>query len=441
MKSRLALVALVALAAAPARANPPDILGFGSRGAGLANAAAAVADDASANYYNPAGLVRGRELRIDLSYQLAQPYLRLNGRNMNVNEARGLAVGIAAPGRIGPFRFAFGVGIWLPDQRLTRTLQRSYDQPRFVYYDNRMQRFLLSANIAIQIVPGVYIGAGLNFMSRTKGGLKLVGTVDPLTPNDSSLVSNIAIDLLAVRYPQAGIVIEATKYLTLAMTYRHRFELSIDQQFRIDGDVGSVGSAPIIEDAYLQVRTQSLDHFHPWQLTIAAALRLTRRLLISGELTYAAWSGFKTPASRLDFDVDLKDYNDRVNLPAARDFPAPGFHDIVIPRLAAEWRALEKARFAVDVRGGYSYEMSPAPKQFDESNFADSDKHTFTLGGSFEVRPSNGILLHPWTFDLNLGLTYLPTRVEHKISPVDRVGDYKTSGLLVHFGVGVRSKF
>lgn len=442
------LVSSVALAAVVlagsvdrAHANPPDILGFGSRGAGMGNANSAIATDSSANYYNPAGLVRGKELTISLSYQLAQPFLKLNGRDMGVNESRGLAVSIAAPGRIGPFKFAFGVGVWLPDQRLTRTRQLAFEQPRFVYYDNRMQRFLLSANIAVQIWRGLYIGAGLNFMSRTAGGLQLKGTVDPIIPNDSALISNIQIDLLAVRYPQAGIAWEATKYLTLALVYRHRFSLSVDQRFRIDGDVGSAGSAPIVEDAYLAVRTQSLDHFHPWQLTAGAAVQITRRLLVTAELTFAAWQDFKTPASRLDISVDLKQFNDQVNLPAARSFPNPGFRNIVIPRIGAEWRGFDHHRWAVDLRGGYSYEPTPAPDQIGESNFADTDKHTMTVGFSFEIKPSMGILQHPWTFDVNLGTTFLPPRTTRKSSAVDPVGDYRINGTLMHFGVGLRSRF
>lgn len=441
MRAMRFLAATIVVGIGVAHANPPDILGFGARGAGMANTGAAIANDSSANYYNPAGLVRGKQLTISLSYQLAEPFLKLNGRDMGVNESRGLAVSIAAPGSIGPVKFAFGVGVWLPDQRLTRTRQLAFEQPRFVYYDNRMQRFLLSANIAVQIVRGLYIGAGLNFMSRTAGGLQLKGTVDPIIPNESSLVSNIQIDLLAVRYPQAGIVWEATRYLTLALVYRHRFNLSVDQRFRIDGDVGSVGSTPLVEDAYLAVRTQSLDHFHPWQLTLGGALQLTKRLLITTELTFAAWQDFKTPASRLDIAVDLKQFNDQVNLPAPREFPNPGFRNIVIPRIGVEWRGYDHDRWAVDLRGGYAYEPTPAPDQIGESNFADSDKHTVTVGFSFEIKPSMGILRHPWDFDVNLGTTFLAPRTTTKMSAVDPVGDYRISGTLMHFGVGLRSKF
>ena len=47
----------VLVAAAPARANPIEVFGFTSQRAGQANTGVAAADDASALYYDPAGLV------------------------------------------------------------------------------------------------------------------------------------------------------------------------------------------------------------------------------------------------------------------------------------------------------------------------------------------------------------------------------------------------
>src|SRR5262249_34822842 len=115
----LALAAACALPAA-ARANPIDTLGFGSRAIAMGNAGSAISDDGAANHYNPAGLVRGHDLRIDIGYRWARPILRINGRDLGVDDARGWQLGLAAPGHIGPFRFAFGVALWLPDQRLSR---------------------------------------------------------------------------------------------------------------------------------------------------------------------------------------------------------------------------------------------------------------------------------------------------------------------------------
>ena len=212
MRPILIALALVAVAG-PARANPLDAFGFGARGPAMANAVAAATEDASANYYNPAGLVRGNNLHIDVAYRAAVPHLQINGRDLGVDDSRGISVGLAAPGRLGPIRFAFGASLWLPDQRLTRVRSISFDQPRFVYYDNRQQRLVLSANLAVQIVRGLYVGAGFTFMSRTTGTVYLKGNIAVGNPDESALVTNIDVDLVAIRYPQAGLLWEIRRGL------------------------------------------------------------------------------------------------------------------------------------------------------------------------------------------------------------------------------------
>src|SRR5262245_65010819 len=233
MTRRAAIIAALAfVTAAPARANPMDAFGYGSRATAMGGAATAASEDSSANYYNPAGLVHGRDLRIDVGYRYAQPLLRMNGRDVGVDASRGFLLGLVAPGAIGPFRFALGASLWLPDQRLTRVRSLPFAQPRFVLFDNRPQPLYFAANLAIQIVPRLYIGGGLTFMSRTAGQLFLKGDLAISGPDASSLVSRIDVDLLAVRYPQFGLLWEAAPWLSIGVSYRHSFVLDLDQQLR-----------------------------------------------------------------------------------------------------------------------------------------------------------------------------------------------------------------
>lgn len=436
-----AIVIQVAFGLGRAQANPMDAFGAGSRATAMGGAATAASEDSSANYYNPAGLVHGRDLRIDIGYRYAQPLLRIDGRDLGVDSSRGFLVGIVAPGHIGPFRFAFGATLWLPDQRLTRVRSLPFDQPRFVLFDNRPQRLYLAANLAIQIVPGLYVGGGLTFMSKTAGELFLKGSVAVSDPDASSLVSKINVDLVAVRYPQAGILWDATPWLSVGVTYRHSFVLELDQQFRIDGDVGNPGLTPVVENGYFAAHSISSDLFQPWQLTGGAALRLERNLLLTFDVTYAAWSEFPVPAANLTLGLDIGVYNDRVMLPPARSYPPSRFHDIVIPRAGIEWRAWQRPKVALDLRGGYSYEPTPVPEQIGESNFADSDKHTFSVGAGVELANMTAILPRPIDIDVHFAGTYLPARANRKIDPLDQVGDFVADGVIVQMGLMLRSRF
>jgi long-chain fatty acid transport protein len=308
-------------------------------------------------------------------------------------------------------------------------------------FDNRPQRLYMAANLAIQIVPGLYIGGGLTFMSRTAGQLFLKGAVAVSDPDASSLVSRIDVDLVAVRYPQFGILWEATPWLSVGASYRHSFVLQLDQQFQINGNIGNPGLPPVVENGYLVAHSVSLDLFQPWQLTAGGALRLRHDLLITFDLTYARWSEFPIPASNFTIGIDIGSYNDRVHLPASRSFPPSGFHDIVIPRVGVEWRAWSLPKVALDLRGGYSYEPTPVPEQIGESSLADSDKHTFSLGAGLELSRITAILPRPLAIDVHFAATYLPPRANRKIDPLDAVGDFVADGVVTQIGCTLRSRF
>ena len=75
------------------------------------------------------------------------------------------------------------------------------------------------------------------------------------------------------------------------------------------------------------------------------------------------------------------------------------------------------------------------------SNFADSDKHTFSLGAGFEIGKLKPILALPLSLDTHLSVTYLPDRVTLKASPVDRTGDFTSGGVIVQCGFTLRTRF
>jgi long-chain fatty acid transport protein len=439
-RARSFVLLALALLERVAHGNPVDAFGLGSRASAMSSAVTAAVDDSSANYYNPAALVRGDRLLLDIGYRYSQPILNLNGRDVGVDASRGFSVGLVAPTALGKFRFAFGLAVFIPDQRLYRIRSLPFSQPRFVYYDNRIQRMLLSANLAIQIIPGLYIGGGLSFMSRTSGTLGLKGNVSVPVPDDSQLVSQLNVDLLGVRYPQFGILWQATRNLTFGVSYRHSFTLEVEQTFRIAGSVGNSGLPPIVENGYFQTQGLVLDLFQPWQITAGVAARMHRRVLVTFDLTFARWSEFRQPAQNTSIDYDIGMFNGAVKVSPPRIFPSPGFSDIVIPRLGVEWRARAGERLSIDVRGGYSYEPTPAPVQAEEMNLVDNDKHTFSTGVGLEIGRL-GVLSRPISIDAHFAVTYLPARAHQKLVANDVVGDYTSSGVVPSLGLTLRLRF
>src|SRR5262249_33892481 len=114
------------LFSATAAAGPAETFGFGSRSTAMGGAVSAGASDVSANYYSPAGLASAKGLTLEVGYVRASYWLKMNGRDNDVDPVRAITFSLVAPGEVKGIPFAFGVGLHLPDARVFRV--RSLDQ-------------------------------------------------------------------------------------------------------------------------------------------------------------------------------------------------------------------------------------------------------------------------------------------------------------------------
>ena len=432
---------VLVLLARTAHANPVDAFGFGARGPAMGGAQTAATDDGGANYYNPAALARAHAIRFDVAYQLAAPRLELNGGDQDVDSSRGFALSLSAPGKILGTEVAFGVGIFLPDERLIRSRTLPPGTPRWALYDNRPQCIFLASSLAIALGPRLSLGGSIAYLSRTEGGLELDGRVGLPVAEDSDLALAIDIDLVAVHYFQAGLLYKATPFLDVGLSYRGGFVFELSQAFAITGDIGPPGGPPVVTDAYFKLDSLALDLFQPEQWSAGFALRATRRVLVAGDLTWQRWSAYENPSARIEIDLDLNEFNDMVNLPEAAPIEPAYFHDVVVPRLGIEVLAARSEHVTWRARAGYAYEPSPAPEQATESNFVDNDKHTLSIGVGAEIARVPDVVPLPFDIDLFAAGSVLPERAHAKLRANDPVGDYVSKGVVWQMGLGTRWQF
>jgi long-chain fatty acid transport protein len=149
---------------------------------------------------------------------------------------------------------------------------------------------------------------------------------------------------------------------------------------------------------------------------------------------------FDNPTAKVDIELDIKDFNDLVNIPPARPFAIPHLHDIIVPRLGVEWRCGCPGR-SFAARGGYAFEPKVSPEQTGESNFLDNDKHTLSLGAGVQWPGIGGVILRPVSLDAFVAVTLLAPRTHRKLSPVDPVGDMRTGGYVIAAGLMSRWRF
>ncbi|MDB4997844.1 MAG: long-chain fatty acid transport protein [Myxococcaceae bacterium] len=442
MKARLALgvaaLASLALAALPsvARANPLDTFGFGSRGTAMGGAVSADTKDVSANYYNPAGLARAPGLEISFGYFRAEHYLKTNGQDNHVDPVKGLNAGVVAPGTILGVPFAFGLGLHLPDDRLSRVRALRQEQPRWELYDNRNQRLYFATNVAVSPWPWLELGAGLSFMSSTRGRLDISGTANIFRPEQSQLRHEVDADLTAIRYPQAGMRVNLGSRASLALVYRGEFQLDLDLKARLNGDISQLTTA------YYALEAFSVNAFLPRQVVIGSSWKITKDFRANVDLTWIQWSAYISPVAHLNVALDIPPpaggWPANITPPST---PAPTkvvpleMQDRVVPHLGFEWRALHKAHTEGFVRGGYEFAKSPVRAQRGVTNYLDRDRHSISAGLGVRLLAPIKELPGDVRFDVHTQLSVLPDRITMKNDPSDFIGDYSAGGHIWNVGV------
>lgn len=445
MVKRIVLFAalLVGLATATtARANPLDTFGFASRSTSLGGAVAADVEDASAVYYNSAGLARGSHLRIMLGYVRDHSRLAINGADSNVEPIAGTNIGIVAPIPIGRTRLAFGLGVHLPDQRISRTRSVLTDRPRWEMYDTRPHKIFLSMGLAFQPVRYVRIGGGITFQSPSALALNLRGSADFFSPESSTLEHEFRGNLLSVRYPHAGIQVDPHPRISIGLAYRGRLTVRTKLDASVLGQITGLG-APVPLSFSLQ--NLGVTTYFPQQVVLSLVARPIDGLRLGFDLQWLDWSGHPSLIANDTVALSLTlPPGFGLTLPGeirGRKPIAMGMQDRIVPRFGAEYRLVDNDTLALDLRAGYLYERTPFPVQRATTNFVDNDRHTVSLGVGVELRDLRPTLPGSLRIDAHLVYAHMPERTHTKLSPADPVGDYTSSGDQFGFGATMEVLF
>jgi Outer membrane protein transport protein (OMPP1/FadL/TodX) len=444
MRRRLAAALIAgALSAAPcARANPLDPFGFGSRATAMGGATAADSQDFSANYYNPAGLALARRMEISVGYVNVDQSLSIDGKDSGVDPVRAIVAGIVAPGTVAGIPFAFGFGLHLPDDRLSRVRALPEDQPRWELYDNRNQLLYLAANLAISPWPWLQIGGGASFLSSTTATLDISGQVNIYASDSSQLRSAVDADLTAVRYPQAGVRVALGDAVALALVYRGQFALDLDLKANLRGNISGLTTA------IYDLQTDSVNNFLPQQVVLGGSWKVGPAVRADLDFTWVNWSAYVPPVAvvqvALDIPPPLGGWPANITPPTT---PAPTvvlpihMHDTVVPHLGVEVRALDTRKLQAFVRAGYEYDKTPIPPQTGETNYVDRDRHAFSFGLGARGMDLLAELPRDLRLDGHVQLSELPTATTVKSNPADLVGEYTAGGTMWNVGVTLTMGF
>lgn len=342
-------------------------------GAGTATAfagAAAVADDASTIYFNPAGMTylpMGHS--ISVAGTLLHRSLKFDDRGSNAlgpfplgddgGEGGGLSL---IPAGYYSYaindRFRIGVGVSATFGNKTDYSTTFLGRFQGNYVD--LKALNINPSVAWRVNDQLSIGAGISFV-KLEGDIQQQLPVSPLLPNARN---RLEADDTAMGF-NVGLMYQVTPAMRVGMSYRSKID------FRLKGEATATEAGPATGVTPAFARIELPDTF-----SVAVHHQITDRWEAMGDYTWTGWSSFKS--------LDVR--NDTTG--ARLTNPEYDFRD--------SWRigygAAYKYTEALKLRFGVAFDKSPVHDETTRTlTLPDSDRYWVAIGARYALSPKSTI--------------------------------------------------
>lgn len=325
------------------------------------NAFVADASDASAIFYNPAGLNQLKRPEVYLGSFLNYPAREFHSpggdfAQTNHRLYRSLTVYFAAP--VTP-RVALGVGVFTPFGMGT-VWPQSWAGRYLATYSN-LKTYNLNPVLSVKLLDNLSVAAGFNVLwstIRVKGKIPL----GPLPDGESDLGG----DGVGYGY-NLGLLYEPVSGVKLGVAYRSEIFVNHwgDYSTTLPTPLPAVprinGSAPLT---------------YPPSVTFGASYARFQPFAFEVDVTWTGWSTY----DRLEVNLEQPML---VNGVLTKTLVNPkNWRDAWAFRFGANYEIKE----GMKLRAGYIYDLTPVPGDTLDPQVPDANRHIFTVGGDLKYK-------------------------------------------------------
>jgi long-chain fatty acid transport protein len=366
---RQGLILLTALAcflypAALAQGAGFAVLQQGTAAMAQGNAFVAEADDASAIFYNPAGL---NQLKRPQFYQgsfFNHPDREFHGDQGQFSETnhrlyRHLTAYLTLPVND---RVALGIGFFSPFGM--GTVWPPSWAGRYLTTFSSLKTFVLNPVVSVKVLDNLSLAAGFDAMWSSVE-LKRRSLV-PISETTTEAESRLTGDASGVGY-NLGLLFEPVSGVKLGVSYRSEVSVTFK------GDLATQFlKAPLSVPRI----SGSADLTFPPSVTFGVAYSRLKPFTFEFDTTWTGWSSY-----------------DQLKVILGKPLPLPPkpVSSIVIPK---NWHDAWAFRFGANyevkpgmkLRAGYIYDLTPVPDETFDPQVPDANRHIFTVGGDLKIR-------------------------------------------------------
>jgi long-chain fatty acid transport protein len=344
------------------------------------NAFVADASDASAIFYNPAGLSQLKRPQVYQGLFLNYPDREFSGGGQdsetNHRLYRSMSVYIAVPVHK---RVAVGIGFFSPFGM--GTVWPPTWAGRYITTFSRLQTYNLNPVISVKLLENLSVAAGFDVLwSKVK--LKRKSYVSPTRP-DAEV--NLNGDGNGNGY-NFGMLYEPIKGVKLGVAYRSQIKVTHY------GDL-----------------TTSFPGVTPAKIAVAGSAAITYPASLTAGISYSRFAPFT-----FEFDTTWTGWSSYKKLKVNLEQPVGGTRNITTPKnwvdaWAFRFGANYQVNEAMKIRAGYIYDLTPVPDDAFDPQVPDANRHIFTVGGDLKIK----------RFTLGIAYNYILTEPRTKTSTIN----------------------
>jgi len=349
----------------PSHAGGLQALPSQARGAALGAATVALASESEGFSRNPALLGTSKGTRLTLGAGLMVPEYRFAGITPSEAETKSKPVFLFPPSFALSFRINEEIGLGLSAG--APFLTRSEWDPAWVgrqlstYCEHRTGA--LTPAIAFSPVRGLSLGVSIPLMLTKHVMTSWLFDPGPVASAGQAYQRNVQGESGVELGFQAGVLLEEGSW-TVGGAYTVGTSVTISDA---EASLNTTAQQPLRES--YSGRQASISMNLPAELAIGATINPVPALLLTTEFDLVMWSS----ADRIEYDI-------------------PGTPDgYVIPQ---NWDNSYRIAFgveyrlsALDLRTGFSYDVSPVPDATVHPAFADADRYGYSVGLGYRVGP------------------------------------------------------
>lgn len=419
IRSCAVLLALAILISGIALAGGYQINEQHARSMGFAGAFVAQASDASAVYFNPAGLAFQKGWRFSGGTTLIIPSTKFTGPSPSTNTTSMesqifypsnlyLAFGMENGMTFGLGIYnPFGLGSEWPADWSGRRLSVKTD----------LRTFYINPSVGYRIDDRLAIGVGVSFIVgdvSLKFRVPTYSTLAPPTPAAKDGTALLEADGTGFGF-NVGVLFKPTDRLSIGLSYRSKTDLEFSGEATFS-DMQALG--PYFPGGTGKTTLPLVNTFAG-----GVAYRVTDQLTVEADLQYVGWGKYK----ELKVDLEEGPAFPLTGRPLQSDMGSKkDWEDAYLVKIGAEYRM---DRFAFRV--GYIMDTTPQPDKSVEPMLPDADRNEFTMGVGYQFTESLSV-------DAAYQLILFKDRTVS--TPVNTFpGTYKSSANL--FGINIGYQF